>query len=81
MATVKPIKSITTAADFCEHCRPKAIRLMRAMAEFLEELSASELEPTTTPDDTLRAAGISIKRQAEYQRQMSALLGQGRLCD
>ncbi len=32
MATVRPIKSITTAADFCEHCRPKAISLMRAMA-------------------------------------------------
>jgi len=77
MATVKPIKSITTAADFCEHCRPKAISLMRAMAEFLEELSASEPEPTTTPDDTLRNAGISSKRQARYQRRMSTLLAQG----
>jgi hypothetical protein len=77
MATVKPIKSITTTADFCEHCRPKAISLMRAMAEFLEELSASEPEPTTTPDDTLRNAGISSKRQARYQRRMSTLLGQG----
>jgi len=74
MATVRPIKSITTAADFCEHCRPKAISLMRAMAKFLEELYASEPEPTTTPEDTLRAAGISTKRQAEYQRRMSSLL-------
>jgi len=72
MATVKPIKSITTAADFCEHCRPKAI--MRAMAKFLEELSASEPEPTATPEDTLRAGGISSKRQAKYQRRMSSLL-------
>ena len=77
MATVKPIKSITTAADFCEHCRPKAISLMRAMAQFLEQLSASEPEPTTTPDDTLREAGISNKRQASYQRKMSTLLGKG----
>ena len=74
MATVKPIKSITTAADFCEHCRPKAISLMRAMAEFLAELSASEPEPTTTPDDTLREAGISTERQAKYQRRMASLL-------
>jgi hypothetical protein len=50
---------------------------MRAMAEFLEELSASESEPTTTPDDTLREAGISNKRQASYQRRMSTLLGRG----
>jgi hypothetical protein len=74
MATVKPIKSITTAADFCEHCRPKAISLMRAMAKFLEELSASEPEPTATPEDTLRAAGLSSKRQAKYQRRLSSLL-------
>jgi hypothetical protein len=31
-------------------------------------------EPTTTPEDTLRDAGISSKRQAKYQRRMSALL-------
>jgi len=29
---------------------------------------------TTTPEDTLRAAGISDKRQARYQRRMSSLL-------
>ena len=74
MSTVKPIKSVTTAADFCEHCRPKAISLMRAMAKFLEELCASEPEPTTTPEATLRAAGISSKRQAKYQRRMASLL-------
>jgi len=28
----------------------------------------------TTPEDTLRAAGISSKRQAKYQRRTSALL-------
>ncbi len=31
-------------------------------------------ELTTTPEDTLRAAGISRKRQAQYQRRMSSLL-------
>ena len=31
-------------------------------------------ESTTTPEDTLRAAGISSKRQARYQRGMSSLL-------
>jgi hypothetical protein len=31
-------------------------------------------EATTTPEDTLREAGISTKRQAKYQRRMSSLL-------
>lgn len=31
-------------------------------------------EPTTTPEETLREAGISDKRQARYQRRMSSLL-------
>ena len=31
-------------------------------------------EPTVTPEDTLRRAGISGKRQAAYQRKMSTLL-------
>jgi len=30
---------------------------------------------TVRPEDTLRAAGISTKRQAKYQRRMSQLLG------
>ena len=34
-------------------------------------------EKTVTPEDTLRKAGISNKRQAEYQRRMSTLLGKG----
>jgi hypothetical protein len=29
---------------------------------------------TVRPEDTLRAAGISSKRQARYQRRMSSLL-------
>ena len=35
---------------------------------------AAAAEPTVTPEDTLRAAGISGKRQAAYQRKMSTLL-------
>jgi hypothetical protein len=31
-------------------------------------------ESTTTPEDTLREAGISTKRQAKYQRRLSSLL-------
>ena len=31
-------------------------------------------EMTVTPEDTLRAAGISSRRQARYQRKMSSLL-------
>jgi hypothetical protein len=40
-------------------------------------LAASRLfgeEMTVRPEDTLRAAGISSKRQARYQRRMSNLL-------
>jgi hypothetical protein len=42
-----------------------------------EALVASRLfseEMTVRPEDTLRAAGISSKRQATYQRRMSNLL-------
>jgi hypothetical protein len=35
-------------------------------------------EMTVRPEDTLRAAGISNRRQARYQRRMSSLLS-GRL--
>jgi hypothetical protein len=31
-------------------------------------------EMTVRPEDTLRAAGISSKRQARYQRRLSSLL-------
>ena len=50
-----------------------ALTLDREVAE----LAASRLfgeEMTVRPEDTLRAAGISSKRQAKYQRRMSNLL-------
>jgi hypothetical protein len=34
-------------------------------------------EATVRPEDTLRAAGISSKRQAKYQRRLSRLLARG----
>jgi len=38
------------------------------------QVVATTIPPTTTLEDTLRAAGISSKRQARYQRRMSSLL-------
>jgi hypothetical protein len=35
--------------------------------------------PTITPEDTLRGAGITSRRQARYQRRMSTLLGRPQL--
>jgi hypothetical protein len=43
-------------------------------AEALAASRVSGEEMTVRPEDTLRAAGISSKRQAKYQRQMSNLL-------
>jgi hypothetical protein len=36
--------------------------------------ASSHEEHTTTPEDTLREAGISSRRQAKYQRRMASLL-------
>jgi hypothetical protein len=46
---------------------------VKIRARLARRLMAFE-EMTTTPEDTLRAAGISSKRQARYQRRMSSLL-------
>ncbi len=46
---------------------------LRARLLTLERGVAGE-EMTVRPEDTLRAAGISTKRQARYQRRMSSLL-------
>ena len=62
--------------DLCPECHAK----MRAMLDWIKRHSpygrppAPSAEPTTTPEDTLRAAGISTKRQSKYQRRMSSLL-------
>jgi hypothetical protein len=46
---------------------------VRARLLTLERAVAGE-EMTVRPEDTLREAGISTKRQAKYQRRMSSLL-------
>ncbi len=67
------------------NCRDEYVRLsvaqravfradIRALVDFFERERRVGQEPTTTPEDTLRAAGISSKRQAKYQRRMSSLL-------
>jgi hypothetical protein len=43
-------------------------------ARLLAERRVAREEMTVRPEDTLRAAGISTKRQARYQRRMSKLL-------
>jgi len=58
--------------DLCPECLAK----MRAIFAWAERHNPFRpaAEPTTTPEDTLRDAGISTKRQAKYQRRMSSLL-------
>jgi len=46
---------------------------LRTRLLMLERGVAGE-EMTVRPEDTLRAAGISSRRQARYQRRMSSLL-------
>jgi hypothetical protein len=45
-----------------------------AKLRLLTERGEAREEMTVRPEDTLRAAGISPKRQARYQRRMSSLL-------
>lgn len=74
--------------DFFDHRRPKfllwlntVVNLPRrtltsepgAAARIASQRLAGE-EETVRPEDTLRAAGISTTRQAQYQRRMSNLL-------
>jgi hypothetical protein len=61
--------------DFCPDCREKLLAVVGWIAPALESaLSPAPPEPITTPEDTLRRAGISKERQALYQRRMSSLL-------
>jgi hypothetical protein len=46
----------------------------RIRARLLAARRVAREEMTVRPEDTLRAAGISTKRQATYQRRMSKLL-------
>src|SRR6266404_5952659 len=63
------------APDFCPDCREKFLAVVGWIAPALEStLSPAPPEPITTPEDTLRSAGISSERQALYQRRLSSLL-------
>ena len=57
---------------------PQARRHLRRIAYRIASIES--IEPTIKPEDTLRAAGIGTKRQREYQRKMSMLLGKGAPC-
>ena len=46
----------------------------RVRARLLTERGVARKEMTVSPEDTLRAAGISSQRQAMYQWRMSSLL-------
>ena len=51
--------------DFCPDCREKFLAVVGWIAPALEStLSPAPPEPITTPEDTLRRAGISSERQA-----------------
>ena len=63
--------------DFCPDCREKFLAVVGWIAPALESALSPPLEPITTPEDTLRRAGISNERQALYQRRMSSLLARG----
>jgi hypothetical protein len=56
--------------------RPKLLLWLNTAAKLrlLTERGVAREEMTVTPEDTLRAAGIGTKRQAQYQRRMSSLL-------
>ena len=53
--------------------RSRLLTLERGVGALVAARLACE-EMTVTPEDTLRAARISTKRQAKYQRRMSSLL-------
>ena len=57
--------------------RPRLLLWLNTAAKLRARLFTDRVreEMTVTPEDTLRAAGIGTKRQREYQRKMSSLLG------
>jgi len=54
--------------------RRQLVSSLRAIATAFEDYGIVRSEGPTTPEDALRSAGISSKRQAKYQRRMSRLL-------
>ena len=67
----RPTVCQISVPDCCE----KLLAVVGWMAPAMESaLVPAPPEPITTPEDTLRRAGISSERQAVYQRRMSSLL-------
>jgi hypothetical protein len=75
--------SLRDMGDYVRHASQAELAQLLAVlgaevqrrTDALHELAcALQVEPTVTPEQTLRAAGIGSKRQAAYQRKMSALL-------
>ena len=71
------------ATGFCAACDEKMRTALRLITESMACCRRSDSLPDEatftpedpiTPEDTLREAGISSKRQAKYQRRMSSLL-------
>jgi hypothetical protein len=56
--------------------RPRLLLWLNTTAKLRARLFTDRAreEMTVTPEDTLRAAGISTERQAKYQRRMASLL-------
>jgi hypothetical protein len=56
--------------------RPRLLLWLNTTAKLRARLFTDRAreEMTITPEDTLRAAGISTERQAKYQRRMASLL-------
>ena len=85
-----PLTSADEAVDFAEvtlmvfrawssrQRDPDGWRVVVATARMADRsrdrVAGIEPEPITTPEDTLREAGISSRRQARFQRRMSSLL-------
>jgi hypothetical protein len=68
-----------TVNDLCRECAVKALAIFDWVALMSRRDHARRFgypykEPTTRPEDALREAGVSTKRQARYQRRMSSLL-------
>ena len=70
-------KVMAATARTVERSRARCRRLLNvitATSVVVALEQPTEAEPTITPEDTLREAGVSRPRQARYQRRMSSLL-------
>jgi hypothetical protein len=78
MATHRDFERLV--AKFCKHLdripleyRTDVMACVETVFEVVDVKWLQLFPRTTTPEDTLREAGISSKRQAKHQRRMSSL--------